>query len=394
MKSWKQKAIVWAAQAAIFSGLGGMSSAAWADAGCGKQGAVPIPASELEFKKRLQRALQAQLIVPEQGWVVASRSAGYLQSGTVCRADIGTLRGAGVEFVMRPSFAAADLRAKGAMEEECRRKSTEIAELTPEQKADIKQIEDESAPARRELRALTYRRDDMTREQQDAARVQKQNEVSAYQVRINKIKQDRVEATSAERRNLDQECNIKLQPYRESFTIVLSANQPLRANEAGNEQIVWGDRGRTGSSEQVKRVTMNLSASSKVLTGANSQALKALVNTAGLQAMVNAPLPPDEQLQAMLDKQTASTKQAEEWDRSQNREGSRLASEDRQRNNAANRPSNTPAANNNTVSAPAPAPAPNQAASPAPSAPAPAGLPNVPNIPGNVGNVLRGVFGR
>jgi nucleoid-associated protein YgaU len=183
-----------------------------------------------------------------------------------------------------------------------------------------------------------------------------------------------------------------------------------------------GDKSiRSGPNDKVRRVLVYITptANGASFNAARAQAdfefLKTQVDLARLQALIDSggALPDDAALASFKATQDAARADYEKWEREQDRLVSQADRERSTQRQAQERDARRAAQGLPPAPAPAAAPAPRPAAAPAAArppaqeaaaapapaatpAPAPASpaMPNIPQLPGNVGNVLRGVFGR
>ncbi len=373
-----------------------LSGEAMAASSCGKAGQWLGEGlnQEVAFAKRLGATLPSYLLVPTQAWTsrLGDRSTGPLGS-SVCAGDAGKLRSGAVtsDFILvRP---AANRIEAGQIAEECNGKQRELEKLPPDKQAlldektrQTRQILGGRAPSTPEHRAAMQERDELISRTRDEHRTAIQPQLQA----------------------LHKECRERLDPLAKDvlYTIGIRVN-PAGSPKNDNETKPIADLGdkaiRSGPNDRVRRVVVVASGNFAAARGAEDLAmLKSFVDLARLQALVDSgQLPSDAELASVKASQQAAMQDYAKWSREQDqlvsqaervRRDERNAQDTAARRTANPSASRAPAAGSEQTNAPAP-----QAQSPAPApAPQTPAVPSLPNfqLPGNVGNVLRGVFGR
>ncbi len=378
-----------------------LSGEAMAASSCGKAGQWLGEGlnQEVAFAKRLGATLPSYLLEPTQAWTsrLGDRSTGPLGS-SVCAGDAGKLRSGAVtsDFILvRP---AANRIETSQIAEECNGKERELEKLPPDKQAlldektrQTRQILGGRAPSTPEHRAAMQERDELVSRARDEHRTAIRPQLQA----------------------LHKECRDRLDPLAKDvrYTIGIQVN-PSGLPKNDNETKPLADLGdkaiRSGPNDRVRRVLVFAKGDLAATRAAEDLAiLKSFVDLARLQALVDSgQLPSDAELASIKASQQAAMQDYAKWSREQDQlvsQAERVRRDERNaQDTAARRAANpsaspapapastraqTPASNTGSEQATAPAPA------PAPQTPAVPSLPNI-QLPGNVGNVLRGVFGR
>jgi hypothetical protein len=390
---------------AAFVFCAALAGQAFAEKSCGTQGKIDAPDSEVEFSKKLGEALFVHFVVPPEKW---KTSFGYRQLGgyvandrigskSLCKRDINNIRSSGtgeVTYITQPTADA--LIGKSTLGQECREKVRSIEKLPPEKVAEQDEL-------RQQRRAIAGNRGGL------AFTAEERRQMSEIDGKIRAIQSQHEESVRPQTSALRKECDVKNDAIfkEQRFDLRLVVNSPSKISLFQGDHVIddFGDRNlRTGPSDKLRRISVLLKMQNNTAPNAQDIALaKSMLDIQGLKALIDkgGNLPSDAEIQSLKDIQNAAIKVQDDWIKQQERQlaqTERDARQQRQNDEAAARraapaPSRAPApAPAQTANSPAPAPAPSTAQSPAP-VPAPA-VPNVPQLPSNVGNVLRGVFGR
>jgi hypothetical protein len=406
----------------------GIACAAWtgsavAAPACGKAGFWEGEGlqREVEFNNRLLPVMSSYFVIPAQEWSVGNPSRAYQDSGlgqAVCKGNELRLRGGLVrtEYILgRPAAARIEL---DVIRDECNAKEREITQLPEDKKAEIEERRKQLPHVQRGRRAETP--EDYKASQE-------------HTIYRNQVQASHEQQMAPQLSALRNECRAKEKSLiqAEGYALHIQVNpggNPKRNSDDFHLVADLGDKTlRSGPNDKVRRVLVYITpASGGKLNAARAEAdlrfLKTQIDLARLQALIDGggALPSDAELTSIKAAQQSARAESDKWHRDQDRLVSQ-ASSDRTRQRQAQerdarraaqglppapaaapaparapapapapRPaqaSNAPANSQDTAAAPAPAPA----TSPDPASPA---LPGIPQLPGNVGNVLRGVFGR
>jgi Skp family chaperone for outer membrane proteins len=368
---------------------------------------------EVEFRKRLQPVFSSYFIFPTQDWKYGQSSGSATVGGGICNDNKDRLRGGEVNvgyFFPRP--AAVEIEVD-TIREECNAKERQIEQLPEDQKAEIEARRKQLPHVQANKGAMAI----LTPEEQKAAQ-----EWRSYRSQVEASHRERV---APQRMALLKECDEKIKPLSKEprYTLHIQINPGGTAKANSDTFHLVADLGdktiRSGPNDKVRRILAYITPSDSRFDPARLEAdlsfLKTQIDVARLQAIIDGggALPSDADLAPLKDAQKSAIALNEKWHSDQRRlvakasterQVARQKQESDARRAAQGLPPVAAPAPAAARAAPAPAPAANQprpetAAAPAPApvpAPAPASVavPNIPQLPGNVGNVLRGVFGR
>jgi hypothetical protein len=379
---------------------------------------------EVAFSNRLVSVFSGYFTFPTQDWLVtkpARRSTydAWSIGEAVCKGRENVLRGGIVaaEYIFTPP--AQNRIEADIIREECRDKERELEKLPPEKQAQV----DEKKRQTRELLGNKGALAGFTAEEQKA-----RQDTIAFE---NRTKSEHRDAMRPQLDALFKDCRVRTEPLTQDtrYSVQIQVNPGGSPKNSGNDFHLVTDLGdksiRSGPNDKVRRILVYITPTSQgaKFNAARSEAdlnfLKTQINIAGLQALIDGGggLPSDADLASVKAAQQAGSAEFAKWEREQSRQVSQADRERNTQRQAQERdarraaqglpPAPAPAAA--PVARPAPTPRPavaspagnppaqDTAAAPAATpAPAPASppVPNIPQLPGNVGNILRGVFGR
>jgi hypothetical protein len=331
----------------------------------------------------------------------------------VCKGNELRLRGGLVrtEYILgRPAAARIEL---DVIRDECRAKEREIEQLPEDKKVEIEERRKQLPHVQNNKGAMAT----LTPEEQKAAQ-----EWRTYRSQVEASHRQQVAPQLSALRN---ECRAKEEPLIQEarYALHIQVNpggNPKRNSDDFHLVADLGDKTlRSGPNDKVRRVLTYITpVSNAKFNAARADAdlnfLKTQIDLARLQALIDGggALPSDAELASIKAAQQSARAESDKWNREQDRLVSQASNDRTRQRQAQERDARraaqglppAPAAAPAPARAPAPAPAPrpaqasnapanpqDAAAAPAPASPA---LPGVPQLPGNVGNVLRGVFGR
>jgi hypothetical protein len=375
----------------------------WADWACTKP-ETEMPAAQKETFARALLAMRAALLVPPEGWTMNQPSVRSAQ-GKLCVdfKNEALVFGVSTAYVVKPTAEA--LR---------RYRAAQVA-----QRKEIDALRKYPADVQTKLDAFNAENTQLRKEAREAERA-KNSELA-------KAKYAQAQDVSRKSYALTNEYSLLIQPKeREIYkkfepelalnrdvliSVSLQANDVLRGSTGDTERVVYGSNIRTTqATDKVVRVVATVEARPGA-TAAQIATVKGLIDAAKLKAIVGGNIPPAEESQALISKQSEAiasldtkareleraievesrrAEEAEQIAQRQAREAEQASKSDKPTTAAATTPppSTTTAAAANAKPASPPPPPP-----PAPAAPT-SNPADVANQAKDTVNKLRGLFGR